>query len=69
MRLSWRYNALYLGVAKVCGRGHPGTPSTTLRPTEMVVHPCASPRGLPPASRKVTTIAANLTATGGDEGR
>ena len=27
MRLSWRYNALYLGVAKVCGRGHPGTPS------------------------------------------
>jgi hypothetical protein len=23
----WRYNALYLAVGKVCGRGHPGTPS------------------------------------------
>lgn len=22
----WRYNALYLAVGKVCGRGHPGTP-------------------------------------------
>lgn len=69
MRLSWRYNALHLGVAKVCGRGHPGTPLAALRPTEMAVHPCASPRGLPPASCKVATIAANLSATGGNGGR
>jgi len=26
----WRYNALYLAVGKVCGRGHPGTPSAAL---------------------------------------
>jgi len=33
----WRYNALYLAVGKVCGRGHPGTPSAALpRP----IHKC-----------------------------
>ena len=44
VRVSGRYNALYLAVGKVCAQGHPGTPYAALPQPEVR----ASPPFLPP---------------------
>lgn len=66
VRLSGRYNALYLAVGKVCARGHPGTPYAALPLPEVR----ASPPFLPPCLYH--TCGGKNTAHGAgtmDEGR
>ena len=66
MRLSGRYNALYLAVGKVCARGHPGIPYAALPLPEAR----ASPPFLPPCLYRI--CGGKNTAHGAgtvDEGR